>query len=244
MRPNDILFRCSALGHLMTEARSKTETISETTKKHLCDVYVSRVWGKSKETYTKYTNKGLMVEEDSLTLFSLRQNKMFVKNEKHLKNEYIMGTPDIITEDAIIDIKSSYDAFTFMKSRFDLNKMYYWQLQGYMWLTDKKKATLAYCLINTPSVIVEGEKRKLAWQSGIIDDSVDFQEALNEVEKNHNFDDIPMLDRVHIVSLERNDDDIEKLKQRIVDARQWMADNLFKTELAHESFESSGHFNL
>jgi hypothetical protein len=88
MKANDILFRCSSLGHLMTDPRSKSETISETTKKHLCDVYVSRVWGKSKETYTKYTNKGLMVEEDSLTLFSMHQRKMFVKNELHWKNEF------------------------------------------------------------------------------------------------------------------------------------------------------------
>jgi hypothetical protein len=194
MKANDILFRCSSLGHLMTDPRSKSELISETTKKHLCDVYVSRVWGKSKETYTKYTNKGLMVEEDSLTLFSMHQRKMFVKNDLHWKNEFISGTPDIVLEDSIIDIKSSFDAFTFMKSRFDLNKMYYWQLQGYMWLTNTPKAVLAYCLINTPSVIVEGEKRKLAWQSGVIDDSdSDFQKALDEVERNHNFDDIPLV---------------------------------------------------
>jgi hypothetical protein len=145
-------------------------------------------------------------------------------------------------EDSIIDIKSSFDAFTFMKSRFDLNKMYYWQLQGYMWLTNTPKAVLAYCLINTPSVIVEGEKRKLAWQSGVIDDSdSDFQKALDEVERNHNFDDIPLSDRVHIVEIERNDTDIERLKARITDAREWMQANLFKPEVVLETIESSGH---
>ena len=242
MNANDILFRCSALGHLMTEPKSKSEKISETTKKHLCDIYVSRVWGKSKETFTKFTNKGLMVEEDSLTLFSRHQRKFFTKNEVTLANPYIMGTPDVITSDMVIDIKSSWDAFTFIKTRFDLNKMYYWQLQGYMWLAQKEKAMLAYCLINTPDVIVQGEKRKLAWQSGIIDDSdADFQKALEEVERNHNFDNLTLSDRVHIVEIERNEQDIERLINRIKDARLWMQENLFKPEVEQVNMESSGH---
>lgn len=226
----------------MTDPRSKTEVLSETTKKHLCDIYVSRVWGKSKDTFTKFTNKGLMVEEDSLTLFSRHQRQFFTKNEVKLANQYIMGTPDIITSDMVIDIKSSWDAFTFIKTRFDLNKMYYWQLQGYMWLAQKEKAMLAYCLINTPDVIVQGEKRKLAWQSGIIDDSdADFQKALEEVERNHNFDNLTLNERVHIVEIERNEQDIERLINRIKDARLWMQQNLFKPEIEKVNTESSVH---
>lgn len=244
MNGQDVKFRCSSLGHLMTESRKKGD-ISETVKKHLCDIYVRRVWGKEKDTFTKYTNKGIMVEEDSLTLFSRHQGgKLFVKNKDTLSNEFIQGTPDIVTKDEVIDIKSSWDAFTFKKASMALNDMYYWQLQGYMWLTGKKSARLAYCLINTPSVIVEGEKRKLYYQMGIIDDSdKDFVLACEELERNHTFDNIPMNERVIIWEIPFDQDAIDRLQSRIEECRAWMDANLFK-QVDLPVIESSGHESI
>jgi hypothetical protein len=228
----------------MTESRKKGD-ISETVKKHLCDIYVRRVWGKEKDTFTKYTNKGIMVEEDSLTLFSRHQGgKLFVKNKDTLSNDCIQGTPDIVTKDEVIDIKSSWDAFTFKKASMALNDMYYWQLQGYMWLTGKKMARLAYCLINTPSVIVEGEKRKLYYQMGIIDDSdADAVNAFRELEENHTFDNIPMNERVIIWEIPFDQDAINRLQSRIEECRAWMDANLFK-KVDLPVLESSGHESI
>jgi hypothetical protein len=233
---DQIKFRCSSLGHLMTEPRSKSEAISETTKAHLADVYVSEVYGRKTEIFNKYISKGNQVEEDSITLFSRVNKEFFTKNEKHLSNDYIKGTPDLFqgasidNADKIIDIKSSWDIFTYFRTRGkDMNKLYYWQLTGYMALTGAQSATLAYCLVDTPDTLLNDEKRKLHWKMGLIDDNhPDFIEACEEIDKLGKYNDIPLKDRVYTIHVERNESDINRIYQRVMEAREWMNNNLFK----------------
>ncbi len=263
-----IKFRCSSLGHIMTDGKAtvtelqlakideliakrvvgtitekQTEQLnqlvnkrdnpdlSETCKSHCIDVFISHEYGRNKEISNKYTTKGLLVEEDSLTLYSRFKNEFYVKNELTIANDFIRGTPDIITEDLIIDIKSSYDIHTYFHTKFktSLNKLYYWQLQGYMYLTGKKNAKLAYCLVDTPDVLVNDEKRKLQWKMNVIDD-VDplFQEACAEIEKLAIYTDIPMKKRVLEIDVPRNDEAILKIQERVVACREWMEKNLFE----------------
>jgi hypothetical protein len=220
----------------MTEPRSKSEAISETTKTHLIDVYVSEVYGRKTEIFNKYISKGNQVEEDSITLFSRVNKEFFTKNEKHLSNDYIKGTPDLFqgasidNADKIIDIKSSWDIFTYFRTRGkDMNKLYYWQLMGYMALTGAQSATLAYCLVDTPDTLLNDEKRKLHWKMGLIDDNhPDFIEACEEIDKLGKYDDIPLKDRVYTIHVERNESDINRIYQRVMEAREWMNNNLFK----------------
>jgi len=230
-----IKFRCSSLGHLMTESRSKSEPISETTKTHLVDVYVSEVYGRHTDIFNKYISKGNAVEDDSITLFSRVNKEFFTKNEKHLSNDYIKGTPDLYrgssieTATEIIDIKSSWDIFTYFRTRSkDMNKLYYWQLMGYMALTGAETATLAYCLVDTPDTLVNDEKRKLHWKMGLIDDqNPDFIEACEKIDKLSKYDDIPLKDKVYTINFERNETDINRIYQRVMEAREWMNKNLF-----------------
>lgn len=291
MNANQIKFRCSSLGHLMTEpigksnmqkwddakeyaaklaaeyhqlANKETKTaakllermekatkeaielhktkdvvnLSESTKTHLVDVFVSNKYGRTTEIENKYVSKGLAVEEDSITLFSRVKKTFFKKNEDHLANDFIQGTPDIFIGDSVhsaevvIDIKSSWDIFTFFRVQSkDINKLYYWQLQGYMALTGAKSAKLVYCLVNTPEIMINDEKRKLMWKMGAIDENEITDEAFAELEKNMIYDDIPMDERVFEIPVERNDDDIKRLYKRIEESRTWMNENLFKTNL-------------
>lgn len=233
---DNIKFRCSSLGHLMTEARSKSEPISETTKTHLVDVYVSEVYGRYTDIMNKYIAKGNQVEDDSITLFSRVNKTFFRKNEDHLSNDFIKGTPDLFVGEKIysateiIDIKSSWDIFTFFRTKSkDVNKLYYWQLMGYMALTGATSATLAYCLVNTPDTLINDEKRKLHWKMGLIDDNhPDFIEACEKIDRLSIYDDIPMHDRILTIKVERNDEVIERLYKRVMECRHWMNQNLFK----------------
>ena len=116
------LFRCSSLSKLMTnpklEADIEAGNLSETTKTYLLEVYISEKYNRDKNVTSKYMEKGLLVEEDSITLYSRVMKKFFKKNESKLSNEFIKGTPDLytgleITEaDLVIDIKSSWDIFS------------------------------------------------------------------------------------------------------------------------------------
>lgn len=233
---NTLLFRSSANGHLMTDPKSKADkdagNLSEGAKTHLVDIYVREKYGRQTDVSNKFIEKGLMVEEDSITLYCRANNAFYKKNEEHLENEFIKGTPDMYAGKSIkqathvIDVKSSWDLFTFSRVRAKkLNDLYYWQLQSYMALTGAKTATLAYCLINTPDCFINDEKRKVFYKMGIAttEDPV-YQEACEHLDLAMVYDDIPLNERVIQFEIERNDEDIQKLYDRIKKARIWLAE--------------------
>lgn len=255
---NEILFRASGCGNLMTEPKNKSEKISETAKTHLIDIYVSEKYGRKEEASGKALDKGNQCEEDGITLLSRVSKKFYKKNEEHLKNDFVKGTPDlfegkdIFSADMVIDTKLSWSAHTFFRAQKELNKLYEWQVQTYMWLTGAKEASVAYCLVNGTLEAIEDEKRRLSWKLGVVDPSSneDFKERCKQIEINHIFDldlfmehyphydlannildwkfDIPMKDRVFQFHVKRDNEKIERLKQRIIDCREWMNENLFK----------------
>jgi hypothetical protein len=220
-------FRCSGLGNLMVEPKLKSETLSETTKTYLREKYIYEKYNRSKFVESKYMTKGTEVEEESLTLLSIVTRKLYNKNEKLLWNDWIAGTPDTYEGDTIenaitiIDIKSSWDIFTFFASKEEkLNKMYYWQLQGYMWLTGAKVAQLAYCLINTPTKLVDDEIRKLSYKF-MSDEELKLAEE--NIIKNASYNDLSYEEKIQTITIDRNDDDIEKLKLKIEECRKYIS---------------------
>lgn len=235
MNADKILFRCSSLGHIMTDPRTGTG-LSETTKTHLVDLFVSSKYGRNTDIHTRATNKGLMVEEDSLTLYSRYKGEFFKKNEDRFNNEFISGCPDILPkkDNIVRDIKSSWDIYTFFRNILGkINKMYYWQIQGYCDLTGADSGVLAYCLINTPEILVHDEKRRLQFKMGVIDDAnLDFQAACEGLDKLLVYDDIQINERVIELHIPRNDEDIKRMHKRVLDCREYMNVHLFKNKVA------------
>lgn len=256
-----ILFRSSSSGHLMTEARSKSETLSESTKTHLIDVFISEHYKRREELNNKFLDKGNECEDDGITLLSRVSKTFYKKNETHLSNEFIKGTPDLFVGESIdkatdiLDTKLSWSSHTFFRAqKDDLNKLYYWQGQSYMWLTGAKTHTVVYCLVNGTETAITDEKRKLSYRKNMMDfngnESPEFIEKCKQIEINHIFDlelfkthyphfqfhsdiekwnfDIPKEERVYSVAFNRSDSDIERLKIRIMESRNWMNKNLFK----------------
>ena len=234
---DSILFRCSSLGHIMTESKSKGD-LSETTKAHLCDKFVSAKYGRETDIQSKYLKKGLAVEEDAITLYSLETKTLFKKNEFTLSNRYIVGTPDLFTgsiiheAQCVIDVKSSWDIFTYFRAHRDkLNKMYYWQIMGYMALTGAQIGKIVYCLVNTPDPLLFDEMNRLKWKMGVLNEDTDevYQQAFKELERLAKYEDIPRSERIHEIVVDRNDADIERIYERVKECRKWMNENLFKT---------------
>lgn len=190
--------------------------LSDTAKNYIEERYIALKYGRHNDFVNRFVVKGLQVEEDSLTLFSKFTKTFHAKNETHFSNHWITGTPDIITSDHVIDIKSSWDIFTFTRAKRKLNPMYYWQLMGYLWLTGLEKATIAYCLINTPEQLIDDEKRRLKYKMGVIDDENElYIDACKQLEKEMKFDDIPISNRVHTWEIIRSESAIRKIEQRV-----------------------------
>ena len=103
--------------------------------------------------------------------------------------------------------------------------MYYWQLQGYMYLTGAMSASLAFCLIDTPVILVEDEKRKLMWKMGVdTSENSEFKEACNGLERLMIYDDIPINERLIEFDIKRNEEDIEKIDLKVIKSREFLKD--------------------
>lgn len=212
--------RCSSIGKLMAASRSKKEQLSKTAKSYIQDIVLEHKYGIKKEFSSRYTDKGNECEEDSITLANEVLNVGFIyKNEEHFENDYITGTPDVNTNEVLIDVKTSFDGTTFPFFENEIpNKDYYYQLQGYMWLTGKEESLLVYCLTNTPEQIVEDEIRRVHWKEHKLEES---DEIRHYVEAKHNFDHIPLEKRVKVFKIQKDEAIIEAIKEKIELAREY-----------------------
>lgn len=119
-----------------------------------------QIYGVKKTFTSKYTDKGNLVEDSAIeyAIANAGLPLLCEKNEQFFEDDYFTGTPDIILDDEIIDIKSSWDCFTFPLFEKELpEKKYADQAQVYMHLTGKKKARIIYVLMNTPDEVAEWE---------------------------------------------------------------------------------------
>lgn len=210
-------FHCSGLSNLLTNARKKDEVLSETAKSYLRELWIKKVWGREKSDMVgnRYTQKGIMCETDSLELVERVTGKKYFKNQKTFENDFIVGTPDVTGSD-LVDIKSSWDLFTFASVTEDqAKKDYYAQVLGYMWLLDQKKATVTYCLVNTPQEIINNEMRRLSYNLP--------DEELEKYRNNYIFDDIPEEKRIKAYTFEYDEAIVETVKERIMHARSYLS---------------------
>ena len=155
MQLPDFKIRASAAGKLMTKPRNKKDTISQTTLTYVKEWVIEQLYGIKKDFSSKYTEKGNKVEDEAINkAIEWLDIPFALKNEKYFEDEYFCGTPDLILEDEVLDIKCPFDAFTFPLFETEIpNKDYAAQLQVYMHLTGKKKARLVYVLMNTPQEV-------------------------------------------------------------------------------------------
>lgn len=217
-------FRCSSLGHLMTEPKSKSDkeagNLSESAKTHLIDIFVSQQYGRQTDLRNKFIEKGLAVEEDAITVISRIKKTMLRKNDIRLSNEYITGEPDLFIgesvkkADIIHDAKSSWDMFTFMRNlKSDLNPIYLWQGRGYSWLSGAKEAYINYCLIDTPEPLIDKEQKSLWYQMGCPSEADEtWQDAKRSIRRAMTYSDIPLSQRM----IEKQVDLVGEWKDNII----------------------------
>lgn len=143
-------FRASQLGKLMTNDRSG-KVMGQTAKNYIIEKAKQDFYGYRTQLMNKYVLKGIEQEQDSIDLLNVVRFQKYLKNEQTAENEYLTGCCDIITDDSIIDIKSSWSLETFPATTFELKDLseYEWQGRAYMWLYDKPTFELCYVMVST-----------------------------------------------------------------------------------------------
>lgn len=188
-------WRPSQLGKLMTNPRSKSEVLSETAKAEIRRIAKEDFFGYESKITTKPMIKGTDWEQDGIDLLNNVRFTNYTKNNLRVENEYMSGCCDIITDDLIIDIKSSWSLETFPATPSEgENSDYEWQGRAYMWLYDRPAFDLVYTMYTTPDELLT------EWDNKTI----------------HRVDHIPSHHRVTVLSYERDLDKEEEIRERLI----------------------------
>jgi hypothetical protein len=149
-------FRASQLGKLMTSSRTKGEALGQTAKSYIIQKAKEDFYDYKTELTNKYVMKGIHQEQDSIDLLNAVRFENYKKYEHRAENEWLTGSCDIITEDLIIDIKSSWSLETFPATNYELKDLseYEWQGRAYMWLYDRPRFELCYVMVSTADDIL------------------------------------------------------------------------------------------
>jgi hypothetical protein len=208
--------RCSAIGDIMTNPRNKKDSLSKTTMGYLENwVKENIIYNRIKKSESKYFDKGNLMEEPSLDYIAEHLGYgMLVKNEEYFEDDFITGTPDVILKDHLIDVKNSWDCFTFPLFFWGTpNKGYYWQAQGYMHLTGRDSYKLIYVLMDTPEHLIENEYKYNKNKEN---------ESLEEFSEYYKYDKINPKHRIKVFDIKRNQEDIDSIIERVKECRNYV----------------------
>lgn len=161
----EILFRCSSIGRLMTEPKTKAEgTLSVGAKTYIRELAQQEIFGVEFEFSSKETQKGIEVEDLSIALLNRVRGLSLIKNTERKSNGLITGECDLFDASRRrgYDLKSSWSAKTFPGWTKDCEeKLYEWQMRGYMWLWDADEWEVNYALVDTPERLIGYEPLQL-----------------------------------------------------------------------------------
>jgi len=194
------------------------DVLSETCKSKLAGLYAwlkYKKWIAPEGIGQNRVAKGKSVEGLSIEMINRLDGTMYSKNEERFENEYLIGVPDVVDNEnkIVVDVKSSWDIDSFLCNvNKELNRVYWWQAQGYMALFGFEKAEIDYCLISTPEHIIESEIEKKAGD----------RYSPEEIRNNLTFDEIPEEERRLRFIVDRDEPAIEKLYKRLRKCREYL----------------------
>lgn len=157
-----MLIRCSELSQLMTQPKSKKNNeLSVTAMSLIKNKVKESILGVRKKITSKAMEKGIRCEQDSIDFLNLIFFEDYKKHVGRIENDYITGECDILTSDYVRDIKTCWSIDTFPFFADELSSEYMWQMTGYMWLYDRPKAYVDFCLVDTPEDLIGYEQLDL-----------------------------------------------------------------------------------
>ena len=140
----------SSLGKLMTTPKSKTENLSQGAKTYIRQVAKQDFFGYRVELDNKYINKGKDQEQDSIDLLNAVRFTNYKKNDVRIEDEYMTGECDILVDDRIIDVKTSWNLETWPATPGEAHDNdYEWQGRAYLMLYERNIFELVFCMVTT-----------------------------------------------------------------------------------------------
>lgn len=153
-----IKFRCSSIGKLMTEPKTKAEGIlSVGAKTYIRELAQQEILGVEFEFSSKETAKGIQLEGEAIELLNRVRGLNLAKNTERKANDWITGECDLFDTQRKRghDLKVSWSAKTFPGWSIDCtDKLYEWQMRGYQMLWNADEWEVNYALLDTPEALI------------------------------------------------------------------------------------------
>jgi len=203
METREFKIRCSQIGKIMSNAKVKGE-LSQTCKTYLHEWYAND----NEKIYSKYMDKGIAVEDDLIDFMAVQLGYgVAEKCRESRSNEWLEGSCDVLTHDAVVETKASWNNKTLHQQVIDgIDKDYDWQTVGYMHLYNRTKGILFFGLMNTPET---------DWAAEI------------------SFDDLDTNQRWLAYNIEYSEEKVQAIKERVYKCREYLKeyDTLIKSNL-------------
>jgi hypothetical protein len=229
---DDFFIRCSALSGIMTTGRSKDQIFGKTAIDQILEAALLNKRGWSEEISGKPLEKGIANEDQALDILCKNKKWKVERTKERMFNDFITGEPDLMCkkQGILADVKNSFTpkSFPWLVDTSDLkkhNKNYWYQMQGYMWLSGIKKCTLAYCLTDFPSYMILDEIQRISYRELALPKNrgIDMSIIEDQVEKKVNekwtYGQFPESKKIKMFEVDFDTEEIEKIKNRIVEAR-------------------------
>jgi hypothetical protein len=157
----EIKFRCSSIGKLMTEPKTLKEgPLSVGAKTYIRELAAQEIFGVDFEVSSKEMEKGNLVEPEGIALLNRVRGLSLAKNADRKTNAFLSGECDLFDVERRRghDLKCSWSVATFPICVADCqDKLYEWQMRGYMALWDADEWEVNYALVDTPEHLIRFE---------------------------------------------------------------------------------------
>lgn len=207
----------------LIEKRDAPPALSETAKSFVESIWLQKQYGYRDILTTKEILKGRLCEQDSISLldevYPLSVFRQTEKRGKEKENGFFRGRCDIDlpSYDMVEEIKTVWDLKIFfnIKDEKDLHTV---QGNVYCDLYGRRSYALHYCLVDTPSDLIEKEAGKYAFLGRGTDE---FVEVFDQLSRNHKVGHIPPNERVKTFVVERDDELLNELREMATIAKDY-----------------------
>jgi len=188
---------------------------------YIRDVWLRDMFGYEEPVMTNELLKGLMCEDAAIGVVTRQVPGPFrIKNDQGYANDWFQGTPDIVLDDAVEDVKCSWTLKTFMDVQHP-SSLYYAQGQVYMDLTNRHTFRLCHVLVDTPEEIVQEERKRYYFRFNCDEENPHYMECCRKVDAMHAASRlIPEEQRLKVFEFARDEQYLVRLRKRVEQARE------------------------
>lgn len=189
--------------------------VSKVCLKRLCKEFTKFTTGRERFISSFAVEKGLFLEEDAITQYSIFTGNYNIKNKIRKENDWVSGEIDIEEDERVTDTKVSLDLESFDALRLiGIKSIYEWQGRCYCWLWGKPEARVVHTLLNTPEHMIVSLERKLMYdmfgsegrKNMATDHELEvYNEGCKKIRFNNIYDDLPIERKMRIFTIKRDE---------------------------------------